>query len=85
MSIKKQGMVYNLGQRELRNALQRGKTGVKNKVGKMTDHPTLRWIFKCFQCIHLLQLNQTQQVVNLTEKRRFILEYLPTACQKYDL
>ena len=78
-------MVYNLGQRELRNALQTAQTGVKNQVGKITESPTLRWIFQCFQGIHLLQLNETQQVVNLTEKRSFILEYLPTACQKYYL
>jgi transposase len=78
-------MVYNLGQRELRNALKQAQAGVENQVGKITDSPTLRWIFECFQGIHLLQLNKTQKIVNLTEKRSFILEYLPTACQKYYL
>lgn len=78
-------MVYNLGQRELRNALKKAQAGVENQVGKITDSPTLRWIFQCFQGIHLLKLNETQKIVNLTEKRSFILEYLPTACQKYYL
>ena len=78
-------MVYNLGQRELRNCLKRAKTGVKNQVGKLTDTPTLRWIFQCFQGIHLLKMNSTRQVVNLTSERSFILEFLPSSCQKYYL
>jgi transposase len=78
-------MVYNLGQRELRKSLKRAKTGVKNQVGKLTDSPTLRWIFQCFQGIHLLKMNSSQQVVNLTLERSYILEFLPTSCQKYYL
>ena len=61
-------LVYNLGQRELRNSLKRAQTGVKNQIGKLTDHPTLRWIFQCFQGIHLLTLNGIQQVINLKKK-----------------
>jgi transposase len=78
-------LVYNLGQRELRNALKRAKTGVKNQLGKLTDRPTLRWIFQCFQGIHLLNLNGVEQVVNLTDERGFILDFLPASCQKYYL
>jgi transposase len=78
-------MVYNLGQRELRKNLKRTKTGIKNQVGKITDTPTLRWIFQCFQGIHLLKMNSTQQIVNLTNERSYILEFLPTSCQKYYL
>jgi len=78
-------LVYNLGQRELRNSLKRAKTGVKNQVGKLTDNPTLRWIFQGFQGIHSLTFNGIQQVVNLTKERSFILEFLPSSCQKYYL
>ena len=78
-------LVYNLGQRELRNSLKRAKTGVKSQIGKLTDHPTLRWIFQCFQGIHLLTLNGIQQVINLRKERSFILELLPSSCQKYYL
>jgi transposase len=78
-------LVYNLGQRELRNSLKRAKTGVKSQIGKLTDHPTLRWIFQCFQGIHLLTLNGIQQVINLKKERSFILELLPSSCQKYYL
>jgi transposase len=35
-------LVYNLGQRELRNNLKRAKAGVKNQVGKLTNCPILR-------------------------------------------
>ena len=41
-------LVYTLGQRELRKTLKRLKTGVKNQLGRLTNKPTLRWIFQCF-------------------------------------
>ncbi len=78
-------LVYNLGQRELRNTLKRVKIGIKNQLGKLTICPTLRWVFQCFQGIHLLTLNGINQIVNLTSERHFILSYLPSSCQKYYL
>ena len=78
-------LVYNLGQRELRNSLKRAKAGVKSQVGKLTSSPTLRWIFQCFQGIHALSLNGGSQIVNLTEYRSFVLSFLPSSCQKYYL
>lgn len=78
-------LIYNLGQRELRNSLERVKTGVKSQVGKLTSRPTLRWIFQCFQGIHALSLNGINQIVNLTEYRSFILTFFPSSCQKYYL
>lgn len=78
-------LVYNLGQRELRNSLKRAKVGIKNQLGKLTNNPTLRWVFQCFQGIHILTLNGINQIVNLTSERNFILNYLPSSCQKYYL
>lgn len=78
-------LVYNLGQRELRNSLKRAKIGIKNQLGKLTLIPTLRWVFQCFQGIHILNLNSVSQIVNLTEERHFILSCLPSSCQKYYL
>ena len=40
-------MVYSLGQREVRRQLSSAKTGIPNQLGKLTDRPTLRWIFQC--------------------------------------
>jgi transposase len=78
-------LVYNLGQRELRNSLKRIKIGIKNQLGKLTLSPTLRWVFQCFQGIHLLILNGVNQIINLTSERHFILNCLPSSCQKYYL
>jgi hypothetical protein len=32
----------------------------------------MRWIFQCFQGIHIFIVNGVKQIVNLTEERRFI-------------
>lgn len=78
-------LVYSLGQRQLRNQLKAAQVGIKSQLGKLTDRPTLRWIFQVFEGIHILTLNGTNQIVNLTEERNFILKNLPSSCQKYYL
>ena len=76
-------LVYNIGQRQLRANLKQNNTGVKNQLGKLTDKPTLRWIFQCFQGIHLVVLNGVKQIVNLTDSRLETLNYFSKYCQKY--
>ena len=76
-------LVYTLGQRQLRANLKQNNTGVKNQLGKLTDKPTLRWIFQCFQGIHLVVLNRVKQIVNLTDSRVETLNYFSKHCQKY--
>ena len=76
-------LVYNLGQRQLRKQLKRVKHGIKNQLGKKTDRPTLRWIFQCFQGIHVVTIKGKKQIVNVTKDREEILKYLPCECQKY--
>ncbi len=76
-------MVYSLGQREVRRQLFEEKTGIPNQLGKLTVKPTLRWIFQCFQGIHLLVHQGIKQVVNLTEERLFTLKFFPKSSQKY--
>jgi transposase len=78
-------LVYNLGQRQLRISLKNQKATVKNQLNKPTEVPTLRWIFQCFQGIHLLITQGGQRILNLTESRCLILRFLPLACQKYYL
>ena len=53
--------------------------------GKRLPSPTLRWIFQCFQSVHLVEMDNLIQVVNLTEERQRILRFLGAACQKYYL
>jgi transposase len=78
-------LVYSLGQRELRRQLREAKAGLKNQLSTLTKSPTLRWIFQCFQGIHLVVLSGVKQVVNLTEERRLILRFFSDSCQKYYL
>jgi transposase len=66
-------LVYKLAQRQIRLALY-----VKNQLEKSLYHPTLPWIFQCFQSIHLVTLNQERQVSNWTQERDFILKLFPS-------
>ncbi len=76
-------LVYSIGQRQLRNNLKENNTGVKNNTGELTDKPTLRWIFQCFQGIHVVVFNGLKQIVNLTESRQHTINNFPEGCQKY--
>ena len=78
-------LVYNLGQRQLRNALKADHETIPNQLGKLTETPTLRWVFQCFMAIHVVTLNGQQQIVNLTEHHRKILRFLGSASQDYYL
>jgi transposase len=78
-------LVYNLGQRQLRQALKTNHQSLPNQLGQDTQKPTLRWVFQCFMAIHYVVLNGTQQIVNLRDKPRHILQFLGAACQKYYL
>ena len=76
-------LVYSLGQRQIRSTLQMAKTGIKNQLGKLTERPTLRWIFQCFQGIHLVVFSGMKQIANLTDERQFTLKFFPLSCRKY--
>ena len=62
-------LIYTLGQRQMRQALEQAHSGLKNQLGKLTQRPTLRWIFQCFQAVHLLIVNGVKQISNLTDER----------------
>lgn len=78
-------LVYNLGQRQLRQALQQTNQTLPNQLGKATQRPTLRWVFQCFMAVHYVVLNGIQQVLNLTDERRRILQFLGSTCRQYYL
>lgn len=78
-------LVYNLGQRQLRQALQQTNQTLPNQLGKDTQRPTLRWVFQCFMAVHYVVLNGVKQVVNLTDVRRRILQFLGSTCRQYYL
>ena len=76
-------LVYTIGQRQVRANLKQNNTGVKNQLNKVTDKPTLRWIFQGFQGIHLVIYNGVKQIVNLTNSRWETINYFSKDCQKY--
>jgi transposase len=59
-------LVYTLAQRKLRQHLEATNEGVRNQVKKLTNKPTMRWIFQMFQAVHLVTVNGDKQVSNLT-------------------
>lgn len=78
-------LVYSLGQRALRQALDQAKQTINNQLGKPTTTPTLRWVFQCFMSIHLVTIAQTKQIANLTLERSWILQFFGAPCRKYYL
>lgn len=78
-------LVYNLGQRQLRQALAASTKTIPNQLGKPTATPTLRWVFPCFMAVHLVVYQGVQQVVNLTDERRHILQFFSQSCRRYYL
>jgi transposase len=76
-------LVYTLGQRQLRANLKQKNTKVKNNTGKLTERPTLRWIFQGFQGIHLVIINGVKQIANLTDSRLITINNFSEFCQKY--
>ena len=78
-------LVYNLGQRSLRLALNAANQIIPNQLGKSTSTPTLRWIFQCFMSVHLITFADIKQISNLTSERNHILKFLSSSCRQYYL
>ena len=78
-------LVYSLGQRSLRHALDLAQQTINNQVGKPTTKPTLRWVFQCFMSIHLLTINGVKYITNLTQERLWIIQFFGAPCRKYYL
>ena len=78
-------LVYNLGQRQLRQALSAANESIPNQLKQPTQTPTLRWVFQSFMAIHLVVFHGQQQVLNLDDNHRKILRFLGSAAQEYYL
>lgn len=76
-------LVYTLGQRQLRSNLKQNNIKVKNNTGRMTDNPTLRWIFQCFHGIHFVVLNGVKEIYNFTDSQLITIKNFSRHCQKY--
>ncbi|WP_193200996.1 IS1634 family transposase [Nostoc sp. MG11] len=78
-------LVYSLGQRALRQALNQAKQTIHNQLGKPTASFTMRWVFQCFMSIHLVTIAGLKHIANLTDERLWILQFLGAPCRKYYL
>jgi len=78
-------LVYTLAQRHLRSRLIQSQAKLKNQLGQLTERPTWRWIFQCFQAVHLLTISSVKQISNLTDERLEILRFFPNTCRSYYL
>ncbi len=76
-------LVYTLAQRQMRKALSVTESTIKNQLGKSINNPTMRWIFQCFQSIHLVIFDSEISISNITPERQYILSFLPENCRYY--
>jgi transposase len=76
-------MVYSLGQRQLRRALEQADSTLPNQKGTPTARPTLRWILQCFQSVHLVFVDGIKSRIQLTSRQILILQFLGSSSQQY--
>jgi len=78
-------LVYTVAQRQVLQRLKRTNEVVKNQLGSPTSRPTLRFIFQCFQSIHIYINHSFKRISNINEERLHLLKLFPPACQRYYL
>ncbi len=83
-------LVYRLAEHVLLRQLTQASQTVPNQLNKPTDHPTMRWIFQCFEGIDLLHIRMgarwQTRVLGLQPLHQQVLRLLgPTFCQFYFL
>ena len=70
-------MVYAAIEYRIRQRLKTQGQTVLNQKNKPTNIPTTRWIFECFVGIHMLVLNEVQEIIlNLSDQHILILNLL---------
>lgn len=77
-------LVYAALEFVTRTLLKKNNTTYENQVGKQIQNPTMKWIFSCFEGIHILQLPDNEKVViNLKDRHRVIINLLGKNYLKY--
>ena len=69
-------LVYSALEYKIRSELKAQNKTFPNQLGKSVQNPTARWIFENFFAIHLLVIDNYEQIVGLNEKHILILELL---------
>ncbi len=52
-------LVYSIAQRRLRANMKDANETIPNQINKAIATPTMRWVFQCFEGIHLVQSEET--------------------------
>jgi transposase len=76
-------MVYSLGQRQLRRALEKDNATLPDQKGKPSPRPTLRWILQSFLSVHLVFLDHAKFQIKLNDRQNLILQFLGASSRKY--
>lgn len=50
-------LIYRLAEHRLRLRLGQIDQTIPDQLGKPTNHPTLRWVFQCFEGIELIHIH----------------------------
>ena len=73
-------LIYRLAEFRLRSRQAETQQTIPDQVHKPTDHPTMRWVFHCFEGIELLHIQTTTisraLVLRLQPFHRLILHVL---------
>jgi transposase len=79
-------LVYSIGQRRMRNALEAQQEALPNQIGIPTPRPTLRWIFQMLDGIHrvILHTGTVKKILieGLTDIRIKILKLFGLTVQR---
>lgn len=80
-------LIFALGERQLRLALQQNNETIPDQTGKPTQNPTLRWVFQTFEGLDVLSVwtdgrLMLRQVLNLRPVHQQIIRLLGSQVQK---
>jgi transposase len=76
-------LVYSIGQRQLRQALEAANETIPDQRAQPTARPTLRWVMQSFQSVHLVWVDGKKWAIKLNDSQSQILRFLGSACRKY--
>ena len=77
-------LVYSALEFVTRALLKKKGLTFENQIGKPIQNPSMKWIFECFEGIHLLYIADKQSIIlNLKERHRLIINLLGKTYSKY--
>jgi len=75
--------VYAAIEHRIRQKLQQENKTLPNQLGKEVKNPTARWVFSCFNGIHVLYMDKKPRVLNIKPLHLKILDLLGSQYRKY--